>query len=379
MHLARLRLRDFRNWERLDLALESGLVVFHGPNGAGKTNLLEAVHLAAVGEPPRARTIEETIRHGCEHAYLAATFAGEGGGVRIEVGLSRRGERRLKVGGAPRRRADLIGLAPVVHFSTRDIEVVRGEPGGRRRLLDAEIGAIDRGYYFSLARYRRTLDQRNRLLKDLRPGAAAGALEPWDRSLARYGARVMVGRADFVAALAPQAAAAYARLSGEPGGVLALAYRPAIAVPEEHWRVGTEEERRRLVEEVAGSIEGALRERRKEDIAYGVTGQGPHRDDVELLLRGRPVRLYGSQGEQRACAAALRMGLAAVIEAETGRRPVMLLDDILSELDARYRQGVLHAAAAAEQVLITCCDAADLPEAAGASCRLFEVRDGAIV
>lgn len=378
MHMRRVELRDFRNYGRLGLDLAEGITVLCGPNGAGKSNLLEGICVAASGESPRTRATEEIVRLGCEHGF-AGTRVGRGGEeVRLEVGLARNGRRQIKVNGVERRRADLIGVAPVVYFSAADIEVVKGEPAGRRRLLDTALCDLSRGYYFHLLRYRRAVAQRNRVLRELRSGRGEGSfLSPWDRAAARYGARVMVDRRALVGRLSAESGAAHARLVGETERFV-MEYRPSVDFASGQREAAAEEEPTRLVEEVASALEEALRRDRTGDMERGATRLGPHRDDLELLLGGQPVRAFGSQGEQRSCGVAIRLGLATVAEEMTGERPLLALDDVLSELDARARAGVFQACAGAEQVLITCCDAGEIPEAARAEATVHEVEDGRV-
>lgn len=376
MYLRRLELRDFRNYQRADAILPPGMVIFHGANGAGKTNLLEGVCLAASGASPRAQGAVELVRLGEDVGFVRAHFASDERELSVETGLARTGQRQIKINGAVRRRADLIGLAPVVYFSTDDITAIKGEPGARRRLLDTELSCVSRPYYHDLARYRRSLEQRNRLLKEVRAGrGGAEALDAWDRAVARYGARVMAARQAFLASLGPAAAAAHARLTGGARELL-VEYRPCLALPDGQCADACQEEPARLVENLSVLLQRVLFEGREADIARGATGAGPHRDDVEVLLGGWPVPAFGSQGEQRTCAIAIRLGLAGVIESMTGRRPLLLLDDVLSELDSRYRAGVFSACAHADQVIITCCDVADIPAGARSGAAAFEVRDG---
>lgn len=230
MYLRRLEVREFRNYEREGVDFSAGVVVLHGPNGAGKTNLMEAICVAATGTSPRTRATGELVRQGSEHGFVRGEFAREGQTARVEVGLARAGERHIKVRGVVRKQVDLIGMLPVVYFSTDDIAVVRGDPGGRRRLFDRELAAISSGYHFNLTRYRRAIQQRNRLLKDLRrKGGDAGALAPWDREAARYGAQVMVARQAFLEELAPPVAEAHAVLTRGDTPFL-MAYHPSIEV-----------------------------------------------------------------------------------------------------------------------------------------------------
>ena len=378
MYLARLEMRDFRNYRHLVLSLPAGVVVLHGPNGAGKTNLLEAIGVAATGESPRARTSEELVRSGGEYAFVRGDFVGSEGSARIEMGLATTGQRRIKIAGVVRRRVDLIGVAPVVLFWVEDIEMVRGEPSGRRRLLDRELSAVRRPYYDHLTRYRRAVEQRNRLLKSVREGrASAESLDPWDRAAARHGARVMLERSEFISSLAPEAERSHEVLAAG-GRRLGVEYRPSVAMPDAQSVGADGKERAARVEEIVGNLTKALTEQRSVDIQYGTTVCGPHRDEVELTLDGRPIRVFGSQGEQRSCALAIRLGLAAVVRRMTGQAPLLLLDDVLSELDERHRRGVFEGCAS-EQVIVTCCDLEDIPAEVRRAGAVLEIQEGNVV
>jgi len=378
MHVAHVDLRQFRNYAQLTLELPGGVVVLHGPNGSGKTSLLEAICVAASGDSPRARTTEEMVSAGGEHAFVRGEFQGRGRRIRIEVGLARGGQRQIKVDGVVRRRDELIGLAPVVLFWAEDIDMVRGEASGRRRLMDRELSLMSRPYSLHLGRYRRALEQRNKLLKLVREGRErSDSLDPWDRALARHGAKVIAERGAFIGALAPSALAAHSVLTGGEAR-LGIEYCPSVAVAQGERASAERQEREALAEEIADELLRALAEQRRVDVASGITSCGPHREDFQLLLDGRPVRVFGSQGEQRSCAVAIRMGLAAVARAMTGEAPLVLLDDVLSELDERHRQGVLAAGGESDQVIITCCDYEDIPRSARGSPAFLEVMEGAV-
>jgi DNA replication and repair protein RecF len=378
MYLRHLELRDFRNYGHVSAEFGRGHVVLHGPNGAGKTNLLEAICVAASGTSPRARTTEELVHWGCEYGFVGGGFVRAENGVQLEVGLAP-GQRQIKVNGAVKRRADLIGVAPVVYFCADDIGVVKGEPGVRRRLVDTELSAVSRSYYFQLTRYRRAIEQRNRVLKDLRARRGRqDALGPWDRAAARYGAGLILARREFLALLGPEVSQAHSTLTGGKQSFV-MEYRPSVELRNEQTRGSGGKDRPALVEELAKVLAEMFGRERGADIAQGATGRGPHREDVELLLGGQQVRAFGSQGEQRVCALAIRMGLATVVEQMTGERPVLLLDDVLSELDARHRAGVFAACGQVDQVIITCCDAEDIPAEAGEWAQSYEVRDGRLV
>jgi DNA replication and repair protein RecF len=378
MYLARLELRDFRNYQQMALSLPAGVVVLHGPNGAGKTNLLEAVAVVATGDSPRARTTGELVRGGGEHGFVRADFSGSERCARIEMGLAKTGQRRIKIEGVVRRRADLIGVAPVVLFWVEDIETVRGEPSGRRKLVDRELSAVRRPYYEHLSRYRRALEQRNRLLKSVREGKApAASLDPWDRAAARHGARVMLERSEFISSLAPEAERAHETLTAGKRR-LGVEYRPSVAMSPGQSEGGDGKEMAARVEDIAGNLTKALTEQRSGDIRYGTTVCGPHRDDVELTLDGQPIRVFGSQGEQRSCALAIKLGLAAVVRELTGQAPLLLLDDVLSELDERHRRGVFESCAS-EQVIVTCCDLEDIPAEVRQTGAVLGIHEGNVV
>jgi DNA replication and repair protein RecF len=378
MYLAHLELRDFRNYRQMALSLPAGVVVLHGPNGAGKTNLLEAVAVAATGDSPRARTTGELVRNGGDYGFVRADFSESERNARIEMGLAKTGQRRIKIEGVVRRRADLIGVAPVVLFWVEDMETVRGEPSGRRRLVDRELSAVRRPYYEHLSRYRRALEQRNRLLKSVREGRApAASLDPWDRAAARHGARVMLERSEFISSLAPEAERAQETLTAGKRR-LGVEYRPSVAMPSGQSEGGDGKEMAARVEEIAGNLTRSLIEQRSGDIRYGTTVCGPHRDDIELTLDGQPIRVFGSQGEQRSCALAMRLGLAAVVRRLTGQAPLLLLDDVLSELDERHRRGVFEACAA-EQAIVTCCDLEDVPAKVRQTGAVLGIHEGNVV
>ncbi len=379
MHLSQLEVREFRNYERQSLELTAGVVVFHGPNGSGKTSLLEAICVAALGDSPRARVTEELVRLGSEHAFLRGSFVGGQGANILEIGLARTGARQIKINGAVKKRLDLVGLAPVILFWAEDIETVRGDPSGRRRLLDRELGGISRPYAYHLARYRRAVEQRNRLLKLVRERKAKReALDPWDRATARHGAQVMIGRSDLISALSPEVTRAYEELTGGQVSLI-LTYRPSVDMEARQSRQETEKDQAVLEEKTTNLLLSSLEKQRENDIVYGTTGIGPHRDDLELALNGRPVRAFGSQGEQRSCAVAIRIGLQRVVRQRTGEKPLLLLDDVLSELDERHRKGVFAACAESEQVIVTCCDREDIPKEVREGGQVFEIVEGKVV
>lgn len=393
MHIARLSLTNVRTFRRLDTPLERGISVVTGPNGAGKTNLIEAIALLATTRSGRAASDAEVIaQHALREEPLpAATLHAEvvtaadpvtveivvsslevRGRAAAEAGALPPTSRRFRVDGVARRASDLIGRLRVVMFSAADLQIIDGSPARRRRYLDITISQLDREYVRALQRYQRVLQQRNSLLRSLqerraRPG---DELEFWDQELAASGSVVLHGRALAVRALAEGAAAHYADLAPnvEP---LAVCYEPALPPAAAAAVVDGAG-----IEGVAAAFRETLEERRRDDLAAGMTRSGPHRDNMRFEIGGNDAGAFASRGQQRTAGLALRLAEVALSRDRTGDAPLLLLDDILSELDEQRRERVLAAAYGVDQVVITSADedrpsAADLPGA-----RRFHIEEG---
>jgi DNA replication and repair protein RecF len=343
VRLVSLELRNYRNYTRLDLEPGGRLNVFLGANGQGKTNLLESVALLALSASPRARRDAELVGPLAPEARVAAVV--ESGPRKAEIRISIRAEgpgrsrRQIEVDGQPRRAVDLTGLFRVTLFWPDDLNLVKSGPEHRRRLLNEMLVQVRAGYARALTRYARVLEQRNSLLKQVAAAdQPASALDVWDLELARLGAELVQARREAVAALSGVATAGHAAISA--GEVLELQY----AGPPE-------------------ALEEALRACRRDDIRRGSTGVGPHRDDVVISLNGRDARAYASQGQQRTAVISIKLAEAAVVSEMTGERPVLLLDDVLSELDASRRGSLLERLGEPGQVIITSVEADPFPSA----------------
>jgi len=321
VHLVSLQLRNYRNYQRLDLEPGSRLNVFLGANGQGKTNLLESVALLALSTSPRARRDSELVGPLAPEARVEATV--ESGERRAEIRVSirvegERARRRIEVDSQPRRAVDLPGLFRVTLFWPDDLNLVKAGPEHRRRLLNEMLVQVRPGYARALSRYARVLEQRNSLLKQVAVGEQPpDALEVWDLELARLGEELVEARRRAVADLAVAAGAGHTAISG--GETLELQY----AGPP-------------------SDLLDALRRTRSEDLRRGSTGTGPHRDDVVVRLDGRDARAFASQGQQRTAVVSIKLAEASVVADMTGERPVLLLDDVLSELDASRRAALLE-------------------------------------
>lgn len=358
VELRHLQLDHYRNYPSLDLALGPGMHVFAGANAQGKTNLLEAVYFLATGRSPRTNQESDLIGWDADVCRVTGDFIStQRGDFTVEAALGRKGlagdgrrgglQKRIKVNGAPRQLADLAGLVPVVLFLVDDLEIIRGEPARRRGFLDTDLSSMSRTYAWALRQYTRVLDQRNRLLKDIREGQAApDDLAPWDVQLAALGGRVLEVRVRFVADLNRVSVPVYQGLTASSQG-MTVAYRREWGDPE-----ATPVSRDEFSELLSEALYAGV----QEDIRRGSTLVGPHRDDLQILIDGKDVRQFGSQGEQRTAALALRVAEFNLLHELFGEPPVLLLDDILSELDRTRRAALLAHLAPIAQVIVTTTD-----------------------
>ncbi len=369
MVLHRLKLRNFRNYDDLILEVPPGLVLIIGPNGQGKTNLLEAVEVASTTRSGRAAHPEELVQWGRDEAFVQARFKrNNNGSVELTVHISKRSGQSFAVDGAQvKRLSEVIRQATVISFSPTDVEIVRGGPAVRRRMLNVEISKLSARYCDDLVRYRRIVRQRNKILRHAAAGRGdIAALDAYTRELAKYAVVLTSARMEFVNALAAIAAPVYQRLAGA-GETLTLRYRPSFGLDTQEAPSAAVE---RLVEE--------LNTRRAQEFSYGATILGPHRDDFAIDIRGRSGRRFASQGQQRTAAIALRMAQLQLVKERLGEAPVLLLDDVLSELDQRRAGGVLELADEADQVLLSATDAHVLGDWAARDAAVFEVGQGGV-
>jgi DNA replication and repair protein RecF len=363
MHLSWIELRDFRNHRltRVD-PVPQGLVVAVGPNGEGKTNLMEGMYFLFSLTSPRVSANLPLVREGADSAYARGEVITRDGKVLVEIEIPRQGASRVQVNRNPvRRKRDLRRQVRGVFFGPDDLDVVRGEPGHRRRFMDEALVALWPAKESLLTAYDRALRQRNRLLKEWDRGGTPAGLEAWDQELVQAGVAVILARAQAVAALAPHASEAFSWLAGYE---LACDYAPnltAVSVDEEA---------------VEGAFRARLAERRADELQRRTTLVGPHRDDLALAVRDLGARSFASHGEAWAAALTLRLGLAGAVEAEIGEPPVLLVDDPFSALDPRRRDQVgEHLAGRGGQVVISVADEADIPRGAGT---IWDVRAGGV-
>lgn len=325
--LRRLSCRDFRNFERMDLELpQSGLAII-GENGQGKTNLLESIFYMQVLRSARGARDQDLVRFGAKGFHISSTASLEDDRTtELSAGFETAGKKKKVTldGGVVARLSDAFGSLPSVMFSPRDIQLIAGAPSERRRFLDLVLALTSRRYLSALQHYRAALNRRNAALRDAARTGDDDTPAVWEPSLAEHGATLVCERAAWVSERADE----FSRLSaaiGEPGRST-MSYASAIAKSEDPH----------------SALAEALARQRKHDIRRGMTHSGPHRDDVSLILDGRDLRVFGSAGQQRTAAIALRMLEGATLRTARGVSPVMLLDDPFAELDVRRSTRILE-------------------------------------
>jgi DNA replication and repair protein RecF len=358
--VTRLSLRDFRSYEEAELRLGASLTVIAGRNGAGKTNLLEALYFAATGRSCRTANEREAIRFGASLTRLELEAEDERGRHVVTVGFQPGESKRLRVDGAPVDRLTDSDARPLVAVFLPDrLDLILGAPALRRAHLDQVVAALWPARAETRAAYSRALAQRNTLIARIRGGAVGpAALDAWDGELARQGIRLMGDRAEAAAGLRAPFAELAARL-GLPGAA-ELCYRPRSAAEDSE------------------QLAAELGERRTADIERGFTAHGPHRDELQLLLEGLSLRTYGSQGQQRAALLALLFAERVLLAERRARPPLMLLDDVMSELDVERRELLAELLRSGGQAVITATEPEHVPGTALAGGGLVRVEAGAI-
>jgi DNA replication and repair protein RecF len=370
VRVSTLTLEDFRSYTQVELPLARGAVAFIGPNGAGKTNLLEAVHLIARGDSPRARDDAEMVRWGATTARVRTEVDRAEDHRRIETLLfappdgERRRPRRYLLDGAGKRSEDAVGELVVVAFFPEDVELLGAAPSARRRFLDAMLGQIDRAHRREMRELQRVLEQRNALLRAARDELDLPEEEMafWDRELVRLSAAVSLRRSRLVDELAAPFVAATELFTGAEGLVLAYAGQVEGATLEE-----------RAIE-----YQRVLREKRDRERWQGASLVGPQRDDLVVTSAGRTLPAFASRGEHRSAVLSLKIAEAAWLASRVGEQPVFLLDDVLSELDPARREALARAIPDDAQTLLTAAMTTALPDVLRERATLVPVRRGEV-
>lgn len=357
MLIRQIQLNNFRNYESLLLSFSDGVNLLYGDNAQGKTNLLEAIFLSATTRALRGSKDKELIRFGCEEAHIGVSIVNHGCPHRIDMQLRRSKPKGIAIDEIPiRRSAELMGLVHVIAFCPDDLAMMKEGPAERRRFLDMELCQMDPIYCSNLINYNKVLLQRNNLLKQIGADPSLkDTISVWDEQLIRYGTEIIGRRRRFAEELLPIVQAKHSIISG---GCEELLFSYAPNVMEDAY-----------AEKLSRGLE--------HDLFMKATGIGPHRDDLDVSVNGRNVRLYGSQGQQRTAALSMKLAEIELVRTRVGESPVLLLDDVLSELD-RKRQIQLLTEINGLQTVITCTGMEEFVQLRSPTDSVYYVHNGTV-
>ncbi len=360
MKIKSLKLKNYRNYETLSLNFDDAANIFYGDNAQGKTNILEAIYMTGTTKSHRGAKDREMIRFGCEESHMETIISKNGIDYQIDMHLKKNGSKGIAINKVPIRRAsELFGIVNLVFFSPEDLNVIKNGPSERRRFVDMELSQIDKVYMSNLANYNKTLNQRNHLLKEMSFGkndALESTLDVWDMQLINYGNKIRERRLEFIEDMNKILSSIHSNLTGN---------RESI----------------RLIYEIQGgglSFEQSLKKNRDRDLRLKNTSSGPHRDDICFLTGELDLRKYGSQGQQRTAALSLKLSEIELVKQSIHDTPILLLDDVLSELD-KNRQNYLLDNIHDIQTLITCTGVEEFVNHRFSINKVFKVHEGQII
>ncbi len=357
MIIESIDLKDFRNYRELSFFPDKGVNIFYGDNAQGKTNLLEAVYVGCTSRSHRAQKDRELINFDSDEAHIKLNLLKNDVSYRIDMHIKKNRSKGIALNGFPIRRAsELFGVACVVFFSPEDLSIIKNGPGERRRFMDSELCQLDKLYTHDLISYNRIINQKNNLLRSFEMEESfREMLDIYDQQLANFGSSIIKKRRAFVAELNELIKDRHKDItSGKEE--LSITYEENIA-PEDFY--------------------DELKKNEEREIRQRVCLYGPHRDDIKFELCGFDLRHYGSQGQQRTAALSLKLSEIELVEKLSGERPVLLLDDVLSELD-RSRQEMLLNSIASVQTMITCTGLDDLIDNRFKADKIFRIVNGKI-
>ena len=333
MIIRSIELSNFRNYERAELHFHEGTNVLYGDNAQGKTNVLEAIFVGGTTRSHKGSRDQEMIRSGEKESHIRYFIEKREKVFKVEVHMRRGSSKGIAIDGLPiKNSSELLGLSNIVFFSPEDLGIIKNGPEERRRFIDMEMCQLNKAYLFYLTQYRKVLHQRNALLKQIREnGDLKSTLGIWNQQLVENGRKIIRLREEFVSKLNEIMKEKHASLTGGREDI-EISYKPSCRQQDLESRLFMEEER---------------------DILSGTTTVGPHRDDMVFITENRDLRKYGSQGQKRTAALSLKMAEIEIVEQSVGEKPILLLDDVLSELD-RSRQNYLLENIKGIQTIITC-------------------------
>lgn len=357
MYIKSLELDDYRNYEKISIKFDKGINILYGNNAQGKTNILEAIYLCSTTKSHRGNKDKEIIRFGYQESHIRALFNKNEVEYQIDIHLRNEKSKGIAINGVKlKKAAELLGLANIIIFSPEDLSIIKDGPSDRRRFVDAELCQLDKVYLYNLTNYNKIVNQRNNLLKDiLIHPELRDTLDVWDAQLVNIGNKIIERRKLFVDQLNEIISDIHNNISGGKEE-LEIIYDPNVDIE------GYEEK---------------LKKHREKDIRYKLTSVGPHRDDFIFYINDIDTKKYGSQGQQRTAALSLKLAEIKLVERIAGSTPILLLDDVLSELDSS-RQNYLLNSIRNIQTIVTCTGLDEFINSRIEINKIFKITEGSV-
>ena len=357
MNIRSIELKNFRNYENLEISFDEGTNILFGDNAQGKTNILEAAYMSGTTKSHKGSRDREMIRFGEEEAHLKTVVVRGGREYQIDMHLKKNRAKGIAIDKIPIKKAsELFGILNIVFFSPEDLNIIKNGPAERRRFVDLELCQLNKLYVYNLVQYNKTVIQRNKLLKDMDYNASLkDTLPMWDEQLLKYGTELIIMRSEFIKELNPLIAGIHAGLSGGKE-TLSIAYEPNVT---------------------AENFREQLAKNQFQEIKQRQTLTGPHRDDLNFIVNGTDIRRFGSQGQQRTAALSLKLAEIELVKKIVKDYPVLLLDDVLSELDSK-RQEHLLSEITHIQTLITCTGLDEFVNSKFRMDKIFKIVEGTV-
>ena len=357
MKINSLKLKNFRKYDLLNLEFDDATNIFYGDNAQGKTNILEAVYLSGTTKSHRGTKDRDMIEFGKDESHIEAIVEKRGINYQIDMHLKKNSPKGIAINKMPIRKAsELFGIVNIVFFSPEDLNIIKNGPAERRRFIDLELSQLDKVYLNNLSNYNRIVNQRNHLLKEI--GFQSGVMETleiWEMQLIDYGNRIIERRKKFIEEINEIVSNIHKKLTGD-WECLQLIYEPSNGeIP----------------------LEKALERNRERDMRIKSTSVGPHRDDICFMVGDLDIRRFGSQGQQRTAALSLKLSEIELVKKSINDKPILLLDDVLSELD-KHRQNYLLDSIDDIQTLITCTGVDEFVNHRFSINKVFHVQNGQV-
>ena len=357
MVIKSLKLKNYRNYELLDMTFDSKTNILYGDNAQGKTNILEALYLSGTTKSHRGTKDKDMIQFGANESHIETIVEKNGIKYQIDMHLKKNSPKGIAINKIPIRKAsELFGIINIVFFSPEDLNIIKNGPGERRRFIDLELSQLDKVYLNNLSNYNRIVNQRNHLLKEIDYNKGAlETLDIWDMQLIQYGNKIVERRQKFIEEINKIISNIHKKLTGNREDIK-IVYEPSNG---------------------ALSFEQALLKNKEKDLRIKSTSVGPHRDDIAFLVSDIDIRKYGSQGQQRTAALSLKLSEIELVKQSIHDTPVLLLDDVLSELD-KHRQNYLLDSIHDIQTLITCTGVDEFVNHRFSINKVFHVQNGQV-